>query len=194
MANDPNAWPPADESGLPATIAYLRSGYPPFKWREAYNFEELASFWLKVHQDLREQSGELERITLAYREGVLDATAFQQAFVPGFNQFLHQLEAHHRLEDATYFPKFRALDPRMQAGFDRLEKDHDVIQTALVTSLDAARGLVAALPRGAASARIASDSYAAATKRLAQLLARHLADEEDLVIPAMLDQGERSIA
>jgi hemerythrin-like domain-containing protein len=135
----------------------------------------------------------LQQITQSFRDGGLDANAFQQAFVPRFNHFLQHLEGHHQIEDAVYFPKFRQLDPRMQQGFDLLENDHELIHSALVTSLDAARQLVVALPRGARAAQTANDGYADATDRLIQLLARHLADEEDLVIPAMLEHGERSV-
>ncbi|WP_332306624.1 hemerythrin domain-containing protein [Sphingomonas sp. PAMC 26617] len=129
----------------------------------------------------------------AFREGVLDAPTFQQAFVPRFNHFLQHLEGHHGIEDSLYFPKFRALDPRMERGFDVLESDHELIHSALIGALDGARDLVAALPRGAASVQDASNRYADATDRLMALLARHLADEEDLVIPAMLQHGERSV-
>mgnify|MGYP000181423240 CR=1 FL=1 len=59
--------------------------------------------------------------------------------------------------------------------------------------------LAALLARAAASAwpsgfREVLAAYAAASDRLLDLLIRHLADEEDLVIPAMLEHGERSLA
>ena len=193
MADDLAAWLLTNRLGLPGTIAYLRDTYPAPQWRQHHNFGELAAFWLEVHASLREQGGQLQQITLAFREGVLDPTAFQQAFVPRFNHFLEHLEGHHRIEDTAYFPKFRALDPRMQPGFDLLENDHELIHGALMTSFDAARQLVATLPRSAALARSASDSFADATDRLTRLLARHLEDEEDLVIPAMLEHGERNL-
>lgn len=193
MADESNTWLLASRLGLPATIAYLRDTYPAPQWHDHPNFGDLAAFWMQVHASLRDQGGQLQQITHAFREGVLDATAFQQAFVPRFNHFLQHLEGHHQIEDAAYFPKFRLLDPRMQTGFDLLENDHDVIHQAAVTALEGARMLLVALPRGAAQARSASDHYADATDRLMQLLARHLADEEDLVIPALLEHGERGV-
>ncbi|MDN4631510.1 hemerythrin domain-containing protein [Sphingomonas sp. PsM26] len=193
MGDESNEWLLESRQGLPATIAYLREAYPAPQWRDHHNFGELAAFWLQVHASLRQQGDQLQQITQSFREGGLDANAFQQAFVPRFNHFLQHLEGHHQIEDAVYFPKFRQLDPRMQQGFDLLENDHELIHSALVTSLDAARQLVVALPRGARAAQTANDGYADATDRLIQLLARHLADEEDLVIPAMLEHGERSV-
>ncbi|WP_242184343.1 hemerythrin domain-containing protein [Sphingomonas sp. CARO-RG-8B-R24-01] len=193
MAEDLDAWLLANRLGIPDTIAYLRKTYPSPTWREHHNFGELADFWLRVHASLREQGGQLQKITEAFREGTLDATTFQRTFVPRFNHFLQHLEGHHQIEDAAYFPKFRALDPRMQTGFDLLENDHQLIHGALLSALEHARLVVAALPRGADSVRSASDDYAVSTNRLMALLARHLADEEDLVIPAMLEHGERSV-
>lgn len=148
MSYDSTAWPLEGRSGLPGTIAYLRDTYPAPTWREHRNFGELAAFWLQVHASLRDQGNQLQQITQAFRDGTLEANAFQQAFVPRFNQFLQHLEGHHQIEDAAYFPKFRALDPRMQHGFDLLESDHHLIHGAVLTSLDAARQLVIALPRG----------------------------------------------
>ena len=43
--------------------------------------------------------------------------------------------------------------------------------------------------RGAA----ATDLYADASERLLKFLVRHLDDEEDLIMPVILDQGERKL-
>jgi hypothetical protein len=39
--------------------------------------------------------------------------------------------------------------------------------------------------------RFAADAYADENTRLVAMLTRHLADEEDLIIPLMLDRGDR---
>ncbi len=82
----------------------------------------------------------------------------------------------------------------MVAGFDLLESDHHVIHEALLASVTGAQALMPALAQAADARRRALDAYAAAADHLSQLLVRHLADEEDLVIPAILERGERSIA
>lgn len=58
----------------------------------------------------------------------------------------------------------------------------------------AARTLLQALAQGGDAQRRAADSYSGATDRLLDLVGRHLADEEDLVIPGILEHGERSLA
>ena len=58
----------------------------------------------------------------------------------------------------------------------------------------AARALLQALAQDRDAQRRAAQAYGGAADRLLDLLGRHLADEEDLVIPAMLEHGERSLA
>lgn len=175
-------------NGISDDIAYLRARYPQGAWATHVNFGQLCDFWLHVHRSLRSEGAAVEAIIADFREGRLDAGAFPQRFVPVLNQFLGHLDGHHRIEDAVYFPKFRALDPRMERGFDLLEADHHAIHDALDTTVTSARGLLASLT----DAR-AADVHAAAAATLTRLLLRHLADEEDLVIPAMLEHGERRV-
>jgi hemerythrin-like domain-containing protein len=180
--------------GLSSDIAYLRAAYPPPGWRAHGNFGELAAFWLQVHDSLRTQGSALQQVMSVFREDRSDAAAFQRLFVPRLNHFLQHLHGHHQIEDAAYFPKFRALDPRMAAGFDLLESDHMIIHEALTALLDTARALLAALARDDDTRRHAADLHTDAADRLRALLHRHLSDEEELVIPAMLEHGERCVA
>lgn len=184
----------ADRNGLSDEIAYLRAVHPKPHWQAHANYGQLADFWLHVHSSLRAHGGQLQQLTHDFRDGRHGAADFQRAFVPGINQFLQHLNAHHQIEDGAYFPKFRALDPRMVAGFDLLEADHHVIHAAIDATVDSARGMLTAFAQDADAQRRATDAYAAASDTLLNLLLRHLADEEDLVIPAMLEHGERSLA
>lgn len=183
----------ADRPGLPDEVAYLRRVHPKPQWPRHANYGQMSAFWLQVHDSLRGHGAQLARTTADFREGRQGAADFQRAFVPQINQFLQHLNAHHQIEDTAYFPKFRALDPRMVAGFDLLEADHHQIHEALLASVESARALLAALAASDDAARQAADGYAQASDRLLALLVRHLADEEDLVIPAMLEHGERSV-
>lgn len=179
--------------GLPDEVAYLRAAYPKPQWHAHANYGQLSDFWLHVHNSLRAHGGRLQQLTHGFRDGRHDTTDFQRAFVPGINQFLQHLNAHHQIEDGAYFPKFRALDPLMAAGFDLLEADHHIIHAAIGATVDSARSMLAAFAQDAGAQRRATDAYAAASDTLLDLLLRHLADEEDLVIPAMLEHGERGL-
>ena len=121
-------------AGLPETIAYLRSSFSQSDWRNHPNFGELSAFWLQVHDHLRGQGTALSQATADYREGRLESGRFRQFFAPTLSQFLQHLNGHHQIEDHLYFPRFRPLDPRMVAGFDLLERDHQLIHEALLAT------------------------------------------------------------
>lgn len=180
-------------TGLPDAVAYLRESHPKPTWRDHGNYGQLADFWLQMHDGLRQEGRQLHEATGAFRENQADAAGFQRFFVPRFNYFLQHLNGHHQVEDQAYFPKFRALDARMAAGFDILESDHRLIHESLLASVEAARGMLTGLSQGGNAQRRAVDDYGVLSERLLTLMLRHLDDEEDLVIPAMLEHGERSI-
>jgi hemerythrin-like domain-containing protein len=182
-----------NRSALPVEIAYLRERYPEPQWRTHGNYGELAAFWLQVHDALRAQGRALQQATLAFREGQEDASRFQHYFMPRLGQYLQHLEGHHHIEDAHYFPRFRGLDQRMVYGFDLLENDHEIIHDALIASAEQARAFMEALAGGDDAARRGADVYADSADRLLALLERHLADEEELVIPAVLEHSERPL-
>ena len=184
---------PNRTGGLPADIAYLREKYPKEHWRAHENFGQMAGFWLQVHNMFRELGGALKESTHAFREGEMDAEAFQRFFAPRLSYFLGHLEGHHNIEDYAYFPRFRALDPRMITGFDLLENDHEVIHEKLIASGESGEALIEALASEGDARRYAADAYADNSDVLLDWLLRHLGDEEDLVVPAILEHSERAI-
>jgi iron-sulfur cluster repair protein YtfE (RIC family) len=181
-------------TGLPDTLAYLRSSFSQQDWRKHANFGELSAFWLQVHEHLRGQGAALNQATASYREGSLDPARFRQFFAPALNQFLQHLNGHHQIEDRFYFPKFRTLDQRMVAGFDLLERDHELIHEALLATAESANFFLKTSGDAADAPTQAADAYASAADWLVALLTRHLADEEDLIVPAILQHGEQRVA
>jgi len=122
-------------AGLPDTLAYLRASFPQADWRKHPNFGELSAFWLQVHDHLRGQGSALNEATSNYRKGDLDPVRFRQYLAPTLSHFLQHLNGHHQIEDRFYFPRFRALDDRMVAGFELLERDHEMIHEALLATV-----------------------------------------------------------
>ena len=180
-----------ERSGLPDSLAYLRGKYPSASWRAHPNYGALADFWRQIHNGLRHEGSELQKLTRSFQEGTTTPQQFQRTFLPLLKNHLGNLDGHHQVEDQYYFPRFRALDERMRAGFDLLERDHEAIHDLLQQSAEGASRLLASLQRDRDAQRTATDSYAERAQRLLALLDRHLDDEEDLVIPAMLEHGER---
>lgn len=178
----------AERLGLPDEIAYLRARHPG-PW-SGHVLGQVAAHWLAVHDQLRGEGSAMTDAVEMFRQRELDADGFQQVFVPRLNGFLQHLEMHHRIEDAIYFPRFRELDERMVVGFDLLETDHQQIHELLTANVEGARGLLTALSSSGEEAMTAADSYAKQTEGLITMLLRHLADEEDLVVPALIAHGD----
>lgn len=180
-------------AALPAEIALLRAKYPVPQWPAHTNYGELAAFWLQVHDALRAEGAALARVSEDFREGRTDIAAFERAFAPRLRAYLQHLEGHHRIEDAHYFPRFRNLDKRLIYGFDLLENDHEIIHEQLLSVVDSARSLLQAFAVGDDALRYGVDTYAERADRLLVLVKQHLADEEEIVIPSILEYGELAL-
>ena len=63
----------------------------------------------------------------------------------------------------------------------------------LARTAEAANALLQALRADADSLRRSSDDYADASGVLIKGLVRHLDDEEDLIVPLILDRGEEAL-
>lgn len=183
----------AERTGIDDSVAYLRSVHPQAGWRGHANFGQLAKFWLHVHESLRGEGADALGVVDRFRNRELDSQTFQRAFVPRLNGFLTHLEQHHQIEDSAYFPKFKAIDPRMVAAFDLLEADHALIHDLLLRTVTDARALLAALAHPGDAGLRAADAYVLGADRFLALMLRHLADEEEIVIPALLEHGERPL-
>ena len=113
--------------------------------------------------------------------------------MPRLQFLLSQLGVHHQIEDYHYFPIFRAADERLARGFNVLEQDHHAIHADMGRTADTANALLRALVGQSDTLKRCSDDYAAASGALLNGLIRHLDDEEDLIVPLILDRGEEAL-
>ena len=118
---------------------------------------------------------------------------FRAAFAPRLEVFLSHLNGHHQIEDYQFFPVFSAAEPRLLKGFEVLEEDHHVIHGVMDQMVDAANAFMRTPAEDRDKMLYAGDDYATAGERMIRMLARHLGDEEDLIIPLILDRGERDL-
>jgi iron-sulfur cluster repair protein YtfE (RIC family) len=139
----------------------------------------------------RDLGGALQAATSEFREGRAAWPQFRAWFAPRLSFFLSELDAHHRIEDLSYFPLFRAAEPRLDRGFAVLERDHEAIHETLARLAEAANAFLRA--EDPDRLRALAEIYAGVTDELLAGLERHLDDEEDLVIPLILDRGEDEI-
>lgn len=179
--------------GLPEDLRWLVEKYPREDWRAHDNVHGMASMWLQRHDMFRELGGTLTSGIGDYREGRLDAPEFARWFAPRLNFFLGNLDGHHNVEDQHYFPAFANAEKRLKRGFDILDADHHVIHEALERNAETANAFLRALQESEDNQRFAADAYADENARLVAMLTRHLDDEEDLIIPLILDRGDRAL-
>lgn len=180
-------------NGLPDDLLFILRKYPRDEWREHENVHGMASFWLQRHDMFRELGGVLTNSISDYREGRVNAQGFASFFAPRLQFFLGNLDGHHNVEDHHYFPVFAQAERRLQRGFDILDSDHHMIHNALERNAESANQFLRALQESEDKQRFAADHYAEENERLVNMLARHLDDEEDLIIPLILERGDAEL-
>ncbi|GAA4115046.1 hemerythrin domain-containing protein [Aminobacter aganoensis] len=180
-------------AGLPEDLRWLVDKYPREDWFDHDNVHGMASMWLQRHDMFRELGAMLTTGIGDYREGRMDAQQFARWFAPRLNHFLGNLDGHHNVEDHHYFPVFANAETRLRPGFEILDADHHLIHEALERNAETASAFLRALKESEDSQRFAADAYADENARLVAMLTRHLDDEEDLIIPLILDRGDRDL-
>jgi hypothetical protein len=183
----------ARRSGWPDDLRVLLARFPREQWQGHANLGEMARFWLSRHAMFRELASMISGIEARFREGRLPAAEFPRQLVPRLPFLLSQLEVHHQIEDLHYFPIFRAADARLARGFDVLEGDHHAIHADMDATAETANALLRALAANADTLTRCGEAYAQSSGALLKGLIRHLDDEEDLIVPLILDRGEAAL-
>ncbi|MDF0603955.1 hemerythrin domain-containing protein, partial [Psychromarinibacter sp. C21-152] len=121
----------------------------------------------------------------------LDGRAGFETYAPRLSRyggfFLNQLHGHHQIEDMHYFPQLVGLEPRIDRGFEMLEKDHESIDPMLQDFASSANAVLQ--PADDTAARDAARTFLERLDGFGALLERHLTDEEDIVVPVILKSG-----
>lgn len=179
-------------TGLPPDLRLLIERYPRETWQAHPNLGAMARFWLERHRMFRELGVALTDGTSTFRDERIEVEPFVRWLAPRFNFFLNELHMHHMVEDQHYFPVFRAAERRLARGFDILDADHHTIDRFIHELAEAGTDL--------AGRRAAGKEFGAARERLGErlegtlrVLVRHLDDEEDLVVPLILDRSEAGL-
>ena len=181
--SDPDAL--GTREGLPDALRVLARELPREGWETHPGFSQLIRFWLERHALFRRLTALLREDAEAALDRRVDARAFARGLDRHGGLLVGELHAHHRIEDAHYFPALRAADPRIERGFDILDRDHHALDAAL-TGFAGAAGIVLRSAREAGEATDPAGSLLRELDRLEPLLDRHLVDEEELVVPVLL--------
>lgn len=188
MTNDPLKLDGRD--GLPKELRVLADQYPREMWEGHKNFPGLTAFWLEMHGKFRSVQDELIDQSQAMLDGNLDPMRYG-ATTARYSQFLLQgLHGHHNIEDHHYFPWMVELDSRVARAFDILDKDHHALDHYMQSLADSTNAVLKPLQDG-------KDVREEAAKLLdvqgdfQRFLDRHLTDEEDVIVPLILEYGSQ---
>ncbi|MGD9920545.1 MAG: hemerythrin domain-containing protein [Pseudorhodoplanes sp.] len=183
----------ATRARLPDDLTFLVARYPREIWDGHSNLGDMARFWLSRHAMFRELGAMLDEVATRFRDGGIDAHQFAGLFAPRLQFFLQQLHAHHHIEDDYYFPIFRRADARLVRGFDMLESDHEALAAAIENSVTTANDFLRAIHGPSGNIAPAATAHLQSGDVLLRSLTRHLDDEEDLIVPLILDRGEPAL-
>jgi iron-sulfur cluster repair protein YtfE (RIC family) len=177
-------------TGWPDELCVVLNDFPRDSWAKTRS--SMARFWIDKHNYIRRQSDSLQSANRDYRNERSAAAQFAGWIAPRLQGFLSELHGHHQIEDFHYFPAFRSAEPRLSSGFDVLASDHELIHRGIAEIVDSINGFLTAVHSAAGANgdahRRAADRYIEASQTLHRRLQRHLADEEDLIIPLMIRQ------
>ena len=181
-------------AALPEDLRVLLADYPRRIWGAHPNFGPTTRFYLDRHAMFREAFAVMRRLVAESLDAPRPSERVGRDLsrVGGF--FLQELHTHHSVEDHHYFPALMRLEPRLVRGFEILDRDHHALHDALDRFAAAANGALSALAPGAGGdPKRAFSALDRELSRFDPMLDRHLSDEEEIVIPIMLDRGEAAL-
>jgi hypothetical protein len=180
----------SDEGGTPPDLTFLLERHPRATWAAAESSS--AAFWLQVHEQLRRDASGLALAADDYAQGRSSPAQLAVIAAPRVRGLVARMNGHHQIEDSLYFPAFRRKEPRLRAGFDRLERAHSTLGLGVEAALAALAQLRAAAERAAepATLRLAAERYLDAARALCRELLAHLDEEENLVVPLLIEHGD----
>lgn len=184
---------PTTRQPMPPSALFLAQIYPRAGRSDRGDLCDTARMWLGNHRYFRQLLPRIDQSLAAHDPFAMEGQAFAQDLARGMNSLLGGLEGHHGVEDEYYFPEFRRAEPRLGAGFDVLDADHKFIHAALETLAQTGTALVrefaAPVPTPGATRGHLRDDLRGALATFEASLLRHLDDEEDLVIPFLLNRS-----
>jgi len=170
--------------GLSDDLRKLLVAIPKEKWQDHPNYWRGADFWQGVHRAILSQSGafagglqELSELSGDALERGLLLNELRQLG----RQLLGHAHVHHHVEDDHYFPRLKRAYPRLARPIDLLDGDHRALEENLAAVDEHLRVLSTETADRDTIGRALDDARA-----LDRLLNRHIADEEDIVIPVLL--------
>lgn len=188
--NAPDLPPLSQRNGLPDALRVLADLYPRGGWATHANFDDLTRFWLDRHIGFRRLAGVLGEDAEAFADGYTDPATYAPRLSRLMQMFLGGLTEHHTIEDDHFFPLLAACDARLIRGFELMDADHLELHDH-ITGLANLSNEVLAVIRADRPAASGAAEIRDRLDRFRGFLDRHLVDEEDLVVPVILEYAPK---
>lgn len=180
-------------TALPDDLLFLAKRHPRATWRSRPGLAGTGEFWLANHDFFRQITARIASELQQVQEK--GETTYQT--VPLLNQhigrLLSGLDGHHNVEDHHYFPAFQRAEPRLVRAFEILDADHDMIHDAIDELAASARENLRKIGHAEgvmiSEQRFAVDALAGVMSRFRPAMLQHLNDEEEIVIPLILERA-----
>lgn len=180
-------------TGLPDALRVLLEKYPRDSWQTGTQLGGLTQFWLERHLMFRQLMDHLGTDAETLVDAGMEPMEYARRLSRFGGMLVGQLHEHHGVEDAHYFPMLSRKEPRLAPAFELLDRDHHALDGHLATFTDDANALLGALQAGDISSG-EDGRFAETVGQLQRFLDRHLTDEEEIVIPVLMEHGEGSLA
>jgi len=173
-------------AGLSGDMQVLLRDYPRYSWPGHANFADSIKNWMGAH-DMFRRLGEIMRIeTEKYLNKDRSSQEYSARLSHYGNMLVGNLHGHHTWEDRKFFPELRAADGRFDRGIDILEHDHETLDETLNELTLQANRVIKLVDLEEKQAIEEAGPMQETIARIEKILKRHLADEEDLVVPILL--------
>jgi hemerythrin-like domain-containing protein len=180
----------AARNGLPDDLLRLCKKYPRDTWDAHANLGDWVRFWLDRHRMFREVDTMITDGCQQLQGGQISIGDFSPWFAPRLEFLFSHLDLHHKIEEFHLFPVFAKAEPVLSHGFTLLEADHQAIHKLVDGLQEAASRLLAPDAVDGDLKRRAGDDTVRELAALSRGLLAHLDDEEDLIVPIVLDHTE----
>ena len=181
----------ASRDALPDHMRILLRDYPREAWPDHPNFARSIENWMGAHSMFR-QLGELCKTeTERFLDGNRDVPDYAARLGHYGHLLVANLHGHHTWEDRSYFPELLAADPRFGEGLEMLEGDHVELDGVLDGFTRSANSVIQLAQLDPGQVKDHAADVHAASETIEGFLERHLADEEDLVVPILLHHKMR---
>ena len=170
---------------LPEHLRVLAENYPATSWETHPNFSDLASFWLERHSMFCEVIKHIKNLSLSKIDD-RETERFQAELSRYSGLFLEQLHGHHTIENQHFCPQLSKLDPRLDRAFEILESDHEELYFCINEFGDKTNlVLMNGQDKDQDSDNI--NHLFETHVNFEKFLHRHLTDEEEIIVPLILE-------